>query len=71
MANLPEITLTEDEVQQLAAIGNNKGCMMLKGANAANESEVTADRWPLTPELESLGERWGIDARADLAYAHG
>ena len=71
LASLPiDVVLTDDEIAQLGAIGNNKGCMILKGANAANESEITADRWPLTPELEAVAERWGIDARNDLAYAH-
>jgi aryl-alcohol dehydrogenase-like predicted oxidoreductase len=71
LASMPvDVVFTKDEILQLAAIGNNKGCMMLKGANAANESEITADRWPLTPELKSVADRWGINAHADLAYLH-
>lgn len=71
LASLPEdVVLSKAEIDQLAAIGNNKGCMILKGANAANDSEITADRWPLTPELEAVGARWGIDVRNDLAHIH-
>jgi hypothetical protein len=43
--------------------------MALKGAAADHEGEPLPDRWPLTPELDRLAGRWGIDPRRDLAKA--
>lgn len=67
LAGLPDLKLTEDECRCLAEIGNNKGCMGLKGGNRAHTGEPVADAWPLTQDLIAAGQRWGIDADRDLA----
>jgi aryl-alcohol dehydrogenase-like predicted oxidoreductase len=67
---LAEFTFTPEERDQLAAIGNNKGCMNLKGANPSHTGEPEADHWPLRPELIEVGQRWGIDPARDLACTH-
>jgi aryl-alcohol dehydrogenase-like predicted oxidoreductase len=64
-----EPVLSEDEVAAVRAIGDNTGCMTLKGAAPDHEGEPRPDRWPLTPELERLAERWGIEPERDLAPA--
>src|SRR4051794_35577955 len=46
--------LTEAEVDELRAIGDNANCMALKGANPEHEGEARPDRWPLDDELEKL-----------------
>jgi aryl-alcohol dehydrogenase-like predicted oxidoreductase len=70
LATLPaEILLSPEEVVEIRAIGDNTGCMALKGAAPDHEGEPQPDRWPLTPELDALGRRWGIDPRRDLARA--
>ena len=56
LATLPELTLPEADVAQLSAIGNNKGCMVLKGRQRRgggrnHRRSVAADarlgrRWP-------------------------
>ena len=68
LAALPqEIRLGEDDVAEIRAIGDNSGCMVLKGANPEHEGEERPDRWPLDGELAAVGERWGIDPNRDLA----
>ena len=36
LASLPDIQLTDDEREFIAEVGNNKGCMELKGANRSH-----------------------------------
>ena len=70
LAALPNVPLSADECAFIAEVGNNKGCMELKGGNRAHTGEPVADRWGLTPDLEAAGKRWGIDPDADLACTH-
>jgi aryl-alcohol dehydrogenase-like predicted oxidoreductase len=58
--------LGEDDVAAIRAIGDNTGCMALKGANPGHEGEERPDRWPLSAELAEVGGRWGIDPGRDL-----
>jgi aryl-alcohol dehydrogenase-like predicted oxidoreductase len=69
LAALPERRLGDEDVAAIRAIGDNTGCMALKGASPDHEGDERPDRWPLTPELEALAERWGIDPGADLQQA--
>jgi aryl-alcohol dehydrogenase-like predicted oxidoreductase len=67
LAALPaQMLLSEAEVEQLRAIGDNTGSMALKGASAEHEGPPLPDRWPLTDELRRLAERWGIAPEQDL-----
>jgi len=66
LAHLPEQRLGEDDVEEIRAIGDNTGCMALKGASPEHEGEERPDRWPLSPELAEVGTRWGIDPERDL-----
>jgi aryl-alcohol dehydrogenase-like predicted oxidoreductase len=68
LATLPrERLLSEQEVDEIRAIGNNAGCMALKGASSEHSGEPLADRWALTGELAALGARWRIDPGRDLS----
>jgi aryl-alcohol dehydrogenase-like predicted oxidoreductase len=58
--------LSAEEVSRIREIGENTGCMALKGANPAHEGSVRPDRWGLDGELEALAGRWGIDPARDL-----
>ncbi len=70
LAALPPVSpLTADEVAEIRAIGDNTGSMALKGAAPDHEGEPRPDRWPLTPELEELAARWGIEPARDLVPA--
>jgi aryl-alcohol dehydrogenase-like predicted oxidoreductase len=64
-----EIRLSADDVAAIRAIGDNTGCMALKGANPAFEGDEQPDRWPLSQDLVEVGGRWGIDPERDLAGA--
>lgn len=67
LAALPaENRLTESEVAAIRAIGDNTGCMALKGASPAFEGEEQPDSWALNEGLVETGERWGIDPKRDL-----
>jgi len=71
LAALPaEQRLGPEDVDQIRAIGDNTGCMALKGANPEHEGEERPDRWPLTPDLAEVGARWGIDPERDLVPTH-
>ena len=67
---LAKLKLAAEERDRITQIGNNKGCMNLKGATASHAGEPEADRWPLRPELIEAGRRWGIDPERDLGYTH-
>ena len=61
--------LSAEEVRQIREIGENTGCMALKGASPAHEGPARADRWGLDDELENIAARWRIDPARDLSYA--
>jgi len=58
--------LSAEEVRAIRAIGENTGCMALKGASLEHEGPARADRWELDAELSAVAGRWGIDPRRDL-----
>jgi aryl-alcohol dehydrogenase-like predicted oxidoreductase len=71
LAALPvEQKLSADDVAAIRAIGDNTGCMALKGANPQHEGEERPDRWQLSSELAEVGTRWGIDPARDLIATH-
>jgi aryl-alcohol dehydrogenase-like predicted oxidoreductase len=72
LAAVPELIarspLRPDEVRRLREIGENTGCMALKGANLAHEGPARPDRWGLDGDLRAIAGRWGIDPARDLAH---
>ncbi len=62
-----ERVLSDADAEEIRAVGDNTGCMALKGASPVHEGEERPDRWALSPELAAVGERWGIDPVRDLA----
>ena len=71
LAALPDVQLSEEDVERIAHIGDNKGCMALKGANRSHTTTAEPDKWSLSNDLELVGKRWSIDPDRDLAYTHG
>ncbi len=61
----PDPALTPAELDEIRAIGDNSGCMTLKGASPEHSAE-RADRWPLAGGQLELASRWGIDPERDL-----
>lgn len=70
LAALSEIIFSEEERAWIDSVGDNKGCMQLKGANRSHSTVAEADRWSLSSDLEAVGRRWNIDPDEDLAYTH-
>ncbi len=70
LACLPaELRLSPEQVDRIRSIGDNTGCMALKGASPAHAGEERPDRWPLDQRLESVARRWGIEPERDLVQA--
>lgn len=67
LAALPtEQRLSDEDVAEIRAIGDNTGCMALKGASPQHEGDEAPDRWPVTDELIEIAGRWGIDPEREL-----
>ncbi len=65
-----EQRLSPEDVAEIRAIGDNTGCMALKGASPEHEGDEQPDRWALTEDLAAVGTRWGIDPDRDLVATH-
>jgi aryl-alcohol dehydrogenase-like predicted oxidoreductase len=50
-----EFPLSDEEIAEIRAIGDNTGSMALKGAHPDHEGPERPDRWPLQPGQEQLG----------------
>jgi aryl-alcohol dehydrogenase-like predicted oxidoreductase len=67
LAALPvEIKLTAADVAEIRALGDNTGCMALKGANPDHEGDEQPDRWRLDEHLLEVARRWQIEPTIDL-----
>ena len=58
--------LDEAELATIATIGDNTGCMKLKGASPAHEGDERPDAWALDDDLREAGRRFGIEPERDL-----
>jgi aryl-alcohol dehydrogenase-like predicted oxidoreductase len=65
----PQTRLNAADVAEIRAIGDNTGCMTLKGATPDYTGEERPDRWPVSSELAEVAGRWGIDQERDLRQA--
>ncbi len=63
-------TLSRQDLEQITQIGDNKGCMALKGGSRQFQGPAQADQWPTNPQLEEAARRWSIRPDADLYCAH-
>ena len=68
LAALPEQRLTDADVDEIRAIGDNSGSMTLKGASPDNDGSERADSWPLSADLVEAGRRWGVNPERDLRH---
>ncbi len=67
LAGLPAGRLLDDEeLARIAAVGDNAGCMRLKGGSPAHTGEPLPDAWPLADDLVAAAGRWGIVPERDL-----
>jgi aryl-alcohol dehydrogenase-like predicted oxidoreductase len=70
LAGLPDVQLSPDEIEEIHRIGDNTGCMELKGANPGHTGETLPDRWPLSNDHGLVADRWQIDPSRDLVCTH-
>ena len=70
LAALPDVQLTPDEVAFIRRVGDNTGCMKLKGASPAHFGEDLPDNWAVYPDAAEAARRWNIDPERDLAFTH-
>jgi hypothetical protein len=70
LASLPDIQLDGEEIKFMAEVGNNKGCMELKGANRAHVGSALPDRWEIIKDHELIAKQWQIDPDKDIACTH-
>ena len=70
LAALPTLSLSAADMAEIAEIGDNTGCMELKGGNPGFTGEPQPDRWPLTGDLEGVAARWKIEPARDLVCTH-
>ncbi len=62
--------LSAAEVAEIRALGDNHGCMALKGASPVHTGEERPDGWPLSDRLVEVAGRWRIDPDHDLVKVH-
>jgi aryl-alcohol dehydrogenase-like predicted oxidoreductase len=68
LAALPrQIRLTSADVEAIRRLGDNTGCMSLKGASPQHAGDELPDRWTLDERLEQVARRWRIEPDRDLA----
>ena len=67
---LPDAVLTAEEITEIQRIGDNAGCMELKGGNPGHTGDPAPDRWSLNTDLEAVAQRWRIDPARDLVCTH-
>jgi hypothetical protein len=68
LASLPaEMRLSQADVETIRHLGDNTGCMALKGASPQYEGDAQPDRWTLDDQLEQVARRWRIEPARDLS----
>jgi aryl-alcohol dehydrogenase-like predicted oxidoreductase len=66
LAALPPVSLSEADVDEIRRIGDNSGCMALKGASPEHQGEERPDAWVLNDRLVDVARRWRIEPARDL-----
>jgi hypothetical protein len=59
-AALPDIRFTPGEVDAIRQIGDNTGCMLLKGASKRHATSERPDEWPMREDLLELAGRYDL-----------
>jgi hypothetical protein len=61
-----ETVLTPADIAEIDRLGDNRGCMALKGGTPGHNGPQMPDSWPMAPDLEAVASRWGIAPDRDL-----
>ena len=60
VSSLPKMRLEPDEVEAIRMIGDNTGCMSLKGASERHTESTRPDEWPMREDLLIMAEKYGL-----------
>lgn len=67
LATTPAHTiLTAGDLAEIDRLGDNHGCMSLKGGTPGHSGDPMPDSWPMDDDLVAIAGRWGIDPSRDL-----
>jgi aryl-alcohol dehydrogenase-like predicted oxidoreductase len=67
LAAMPvESRLNASDIDAIRALGDNTGCMALKGASPEFSGEERPDRWAMYERLDEVARRWRIEPERDL-----
>jgi aryl-alcohol dehydrogenase-like predicted oxidoreductase len=64
-----EPRLSSADVDAIRSLGDNTGCMTLKGGTPEHDGQERPDRWVVDEWLEQVARRWGIEPDRDLTRA--
>jgi aryl-alcohol dehydrogenase-like predicted oxidoreductase len=59
-AALPDIRLSPEEVEIVRQIGDNTGCMQLKGASKRHATSERPDEWPMRDDLLVIAGKYEL-----------
>ena len=61
-AAVPEdFKFSSEEIETIRAMGDNTGCMSLKGASLRHDGPCDRpDEWPMRPDLQELAGKYGL-----------
>lgn len=59
-AALPAVRFTPEEVEEVRSIGDNTGCMKLKGASKRHATSERVDEWPMRDDLLETASRYNL-----------
>lgn len=62
----PSPLLSQEEIENIARLGDNTGCMPLKGASPQYLGPPQADQWPMADYHWEIARKWGIEPDRDL-----
>jgi aryl-alcohol dehydrogenase-like predicted oxidoreductase len=61
LAALPAVNpLTPEDIEAVRVIGDNTGCMALKGASKRHEISTRPDEWAMREDLVGVAQRWEL-----------
>jgi aryl-alcohol dehydrogenase-like predicted oxidoreductase len=71
LAAVPDrVVLSQADLDEIDRVGDNTGCMRLKGGSPVHEGAEAADAWGLDERLLETAERWQIVPDRDLVATH-
>ena len=67
LAAMPaDMRLSAADIEAIRSLGDNTGCMALKGASPEHSGDDMPDRWSLDDQLVEVAQRWRIEPERDL-----